>query len=447
MHYDSLDRLIDASGSWGPGSFSYDAIGNRTNINIDTSNKNYSYGSSDNRLSSYPHDANGNVLQDDNFTYEYDSENRLIRATNEVDVITYQYDGDGRRISKTVNGDTTYYAYGIGPNVLTEFNAQGVPKHSYIYAGTKNIARINYDENGAKESTSFYHSDHLGSSLAMTDETTTVVWNQTYLPFGETYKGTSSVNNSHQYTGKEFNEETGLYYYGARYYHPGLGRFMSVDPAPGVITDPQSWNRYAYVQNSPFKYVDPDGEFLETAWDVFNITLGVISLKQNLTQGRYVDALIDAGGIVADGAAAVFPIVPAGVGTAIKVSRQSAKVVNSFDVADTFRNRKFREITLKSGTLLDRAFQEGANRPIGSFTTRGSTTKRLTSTEAAIKELALEGTSNIKPDRIVTLEVLESTKAKAGFINGGGKNAFQIFVDRSDLDKLRVVPGSIRVLE
>ncbi|HWP90784.1 MAG TPA: RHS repeat-associated core domain-containing protein, partial [Thermodesulfobacteriota bacterium] len=97
-------------------------------------------------------------------------------------------------------------------------------------------------------------------ALAMTDETTTVIWNQNYLPFGEPHGGSGVIENSRQYTGKEFEEETGLYYYGARYYHSGLGRFMSVDPAPADPTDPQSWNRYAYVLNNPYKYVDPDGQ-------------------------------------------------------------------------------------------------------------------------------------------------------------------------------------------
>jgi RHS repeat-associated protein len=260
MQYDNLDRLTTASGPWGPGSFTYDFIGNRTSKAIGSSNVSYSYGPSDNRLSGYSHDANGNVLEDDNFTYEYDSENRLTRVLSGASVIAeYKYDGDGRRISKTVEGVTTYYAYGPGLNVLTEFNSQGVPKFDYIYAGSRNVARVNFDANGAPESKTFYHTDHLGSNIAMTDATSTVVWDQGYLPFGEPHVGSGSIENSRQYTGKEFEEETGLYYYGARYYHSGLGRFMSVDPAPADPADPQSWNRYAYVLNNPYKYVDPDG--------------------------------------------------------------------------------------------------------------------------------------------------------------------------------------------
>lgn len=272
MQYDSLDRLTEATGPWGPGSFSYDSIGNRTSKSIGSTAKNYSYGASDNRLSGYSHDPNGNLLQDDNFNYLYDSENRLVRVLSGANVVVeYKYDGDGRRISKTANGETTYYAYGAGLNVLTEFNSQGIPKFDYIYAGNKNIARINFDANGAPESKTFYHSDHLGSSLAVTDATTTVVWNQGYLPFGESYSGTGTLANSHQYTGKEYETETGLYYYGARYYHPGFGRFMSVDPAGGDPTEPQSWNRYSYTLNNPLKYVDPNGEAAVNVQEIISI--------------------------------------------------------------------------------------------------------------------------------------------------------------------------------
>ncbi|HZX12851.1 MAG TPA: hypothetical protein VFF49_00445, partial [Thermodesulfobacteriota bacterium] len=121
MQYDGLDRLITADGPWGVGSFTYDSGGNRTSKDIAGENINYSYGA-DNRLSGVVHDANGNIIDDGTFTYTYDSENRLIQVTNGVDVITYEYDGDGRRIKRVTNDETTYYAYGVGLNVLTEFS-------------------------------------------------------------------------------------------------------------------------------------------------------------------------------------------------------------------------------------------------------------------------------------------------------------------------------------
>jgi len=81
------------------------------------------------------------------------------------------------------------------------------------------------------------------------------------LPYGDTYDNLfpNQTENIHDYTGKELDEDTGLHYYGARYYNAKLGRFMSVDPVGGDIFDPQSFNKYPYVLNNPFKYVDPDG--------------------------------------------------------------------------------------------------------------------------------------------------------------------------------------------
>ncbi len=330
MGYDPLNRLTSAVGPWGAGGFTYDSIGNRTSKSFDGNSTNYSYDSATNRLlSGHGYDANGNITSGGPFNYTYDSYNRVKSATNMADDITYLYDGDGRRISQTVNGETTIFAYGADSNVLTELkldptDSMWKPSKDYIYAGRLNIAVVEFDTGGTSTGKKFYHADHLGSAIALTDNVTTVVWDRTYFPYGGRFAGELSgpVQNTHQYTGKEFDEDfTQLAYYGARYYNPSIGRFMSVDPAGIDITNPQSWNRYAYVQNNPFSYVDPDGEILETAWDVFNISLGVISFKQSVSKGNYFDALLDAGGIAIDSAAAVIPVIPGGVGTIIKASR------------------------------------------------------------------------------------------------------------------------------
>jgi len=92
-----------------------------------------------------------------------------------------------------------------------------------------------------------------------------VLWRKDYAPFGEQLDSTSAGNDRFAYTGKEHDDITGLTYFGARYYDPEIGRFMSVDPAGFVDHNPMSFNRYLYVNNNPYKYVDPDGEFLNFA--------------------------------------------------------------------------------------------------------------------------------------------------------------------------------------
>ena len=90
----------------------------------------------------------------------------------------------------------------------------------------------------------------------MTDERGSTVWSAIYYPFGEM---TAGSNNTHGFTGKEFDSEMGLNYFCQRYYDPEIGRFMTLDPFAGYIELPQSQNRYAYCIGNPLKYIDPLG--------------------------------------------------------------------------------------------------------------------------------------------------------------------------------------------
>jgi len=80
-----------------------------------------------------------------------------------------------------------------------------------------------------------------------------------YYPYGETLSDTGSVSVKHKFTSQELDSETGLYHYGARCYDPALGRFTTADSIVPDPTNPQSLNRYSYVQNNPIKYTDPSG--------------------------------------------------------------------------------------------------------------------------------------------------------------------------------------------
>jgi len=109
----------------------------------------------------------------------------------------------------------------------------------------------------------YYHPDHLGSAQLMTDRAGEVVQHYGYSPFGkENYQNnTYAFEVSSRYTGQTLDEDTGLYYYGARYYDPELARFIQPD---STVPDPefsQAYNRYAYVYNNPLKFTDPTGQF------------------------------------------------------------------------------------------------------------------------------------------------------------------------------------------
>ncbi|EAQ96130.1 RHS repeat-associated core domain-containing protein [Congregibacter litoralis] len=191
-----------------------------------------------------------------------------------------------------------------------------------------------------QEEVTYYHYDALGSPVLATDETGAVKWREAYAPYGgrlleESREQDCSVNpcestnspweNRQFYTGKYDEADTGLTYFGARWYDPSLGRFLSVDPVEFQESSVFSFNRYAYANGNPYKYVDPDGRAVETAWDIFNVALGVRSLASNLVAGNYGAAALDGVGVLVDGVAAAFPFVPAGASSAIRGARDVTK--------------------------------------------------------------------------------------------------------------------------
>ena len=107
----------------------------------------------------------------------------------------------------------------------------------------------------------YYHSDHLSGSNIITDRSGVLVDHYEYTAFGKERFNDTTCNPpiTARYTGQELDEDTGLYYYGARYYDPELARFIQADSIVSEPGDPQSFNRYAYVRNNPLKYADPTG--------------------------------------------------------------------------------------------------------------------------------------------------------------------------------------------
>ena len=162
----------------------------------------------------------------------------------------------------------------------------------------------------------FYHLDGLGSVRAVTDMSGAVVERHDYLPFGEEWCagppsgvcGSVTAGQPKRFTGKERDAETGLDYFGARYYGSKIGRFTTVDPVldqKAALVNPQKWNRYAYGLNNPLRFVDPDGREgaeLNQNRDILAFASGRMSLAEYNAriQARAAGALI---GLAAVGAA------------------------------------------------------------------------------------------------------------------------------------------------
>jgi RHS repeat-associated protein len=191
-------------------------------------------------------------------SYAYDAENRMTSAAG----VSYSYDGDGKRVAKS-NGKLYWYpsvgfgASGMNSDPLAESDLSGNITAEYIFFGGKRIARR--DSSG---SVFYYFADHLGSSRVVTNATGTIVDESDFYPFGGERVVVNNDSNPYKFTGKERDPESGLDYFGARYFSSAMGRFSSTDPKGlGVrhLLNPQKLNKYTYVLNNPLSLFDPNG--------------------------------------------------------------------------------------------------------------------------------------------------------------------------------------------
>lgn len=201
----------------------------------------------------FTYGPNGNMLNGSGFAFEYNDANQLVKIINESDsstVAEYFYDANGQRVKKIEGGATTYY---IGDYVETQVNGSTVDNTSYYFANTERVARKDPDG-----SLYCYHGDHLGSTSVVTNESGAQSEKVAYYPYGS-LKEQVGEGSTYLFTDQEYDDESGLYYYGARYYNPELTRFTQPDTITQNVYNPQNLNRYAYVLNNPVKYVDPTG--------------------------------------------------------------------------------------------------------------------------------------------------------------------------------------------
>ena len=276
--YDAFNRILSMSETSGLSqSYGYDAYGNRaltggyapspyqtpTSTSQFTGNRWLGSGSS-----TAGYDASGNQTQNTNGgnVFTFDAENRMVTSNiGNMGVTSYVYDGEGRRIEKTSSTFTSYYVYDSSGDPVAEYTTETQPVYGTLYVTP----------------------DHLGSTRLLTNGNGDVVRRYDYLPFGEEipsgsysrgndYGGNQYPNAggssfpgdaaSHKFTGKERDTESGLDYFGARYYASNMGRWMSPDwaekaePVPyAKLDNPQSLNLYGYVLNNPLSRVDADG--------------------------------------------------------------------------------------------------------------------------------------------------------------------------------------------
>jgi RHS repeat-associated protein len=258
--YDSLNRLKIANGPWGANTYAYDAVGNRTYETTDTGNTTYTYTLNTNKLASamgektfnFSYDNNGNTTIENNKQYIYDFNQRLTRVTEDgITKNEYVYNGKGQRVKKWVsNGNQcTIFHYDQNGLLIAESTSTGTITAEYVYINGQPLAKI---ENN---NVYYYHNDHLGTPMLMTNSSGNIVWQGEFKPFGEPVSVTSSITNNLRFPGQYYESETGLHRNYFRDYMPELGRYIEADPIglDGGI------NMYVYVGNNPVNFVDPMG--------------------------------------------------------------------------------------------------------------------------------------------------------------------------------------------
>ena len=260
MLYNDVDALISvtAPGMWGTATYSNDALGNvRSSIITQgpTARTNLiNYDPATNRVANisgvtyFQYDRQGNVKTRGADQYVFDMANRMTSATGKA---TYVYDGWGRRVGTTKTDNTkqvqVYTQGGLLVYATNQVGAGAVTETRYGYLNGSQIAELG---------NVYIHTDALRSPVARVDAAKNILSRTSYEPYGLTAAGTTPTIG---FTGHVNDANTGLVYMQQRYYDPVAARFLSIDPVTTDADTGNSFNRYAYADNNPYKYVDPDG--------------------------------------------------------------------------------------------------------------------------------------------------------------------------------------------
>jgi len=265
------------------------------------------------KIEIYTNNALGNITGIGSNTYVWDYKNRLISSVVNSNTDYYTYDQNNIRVEKGNGIATTTY-----PNMY--YNTDGTTVTKHIFDPLTNTLLATIEGNGTATSTNYIHTDHLGGTNVVTDESGEVKEVADYYPFGEQRINTGTFTEQRKFTGHEFDEENDLTYAKQRYYDQDVGRWLSQDPAflfvgtqkladimkvgdenggdenervrkavEQYLLNPQQLNSYSYANNNPVNLKDPQGEFvigpiagiiIKTAFEIASLGLTVSALDE-----------------------------------------------------------------------------------------------------------------------------------------------------------------------
>ncbi len=250
--YDDLERLLSANcgTSWSQ-TFSYDQFGNIWKYGSSTFNQGYGSG---NRVTGFSYDGMSNVTNDGANSYTYDAEGRPINS-----VATATFDPFLRETELGYQGPLggwTYQETVYAPDGTKFAIMNGTILNKYMVPMAAGMAAVHPSTGSGY----FQHADWLGSSRFGSTGSGTVAYDRAYAPFGKVYAETAFTNRN--FTGQTQDTTSGLYDFLFRQQSTAQGRWLVPDPAGLAavdLTNPQTWNRYAYLANYPLNNIDPLG--------------------------------------------------------------------------------------------------------------------------------------------------------------------------------------------
>ena len=298
----------------------------------------------------YTYDASGNETSNLSDGIYYSHFNRL----NLPDSVLFDKTGNTTRMSYMADGKrirTVHKTYSTGLSYLLD-NVQkfddpihtteeirdgdilfkdGIITRIDLPCGYINVREPEYDRMTAY----YFVTDHLGSvrttAAAISGK---VVQQLEYTPGGTIWRSfdQNALQPKH-FCGKEQLTVHGynMYDSGKRFHTSNGIRFISMDP---LAEKYYSWSPYVYCMGNPVRFIDPTGEYVESAWDIASLAMGVKSFVNNVKGGNVIGAVVDGVGIVLDVAAVALPVVPGGAGAAIKGVRAIDKAVDAAKTAD-----------------------------------------------------------------------------------------------------------------
>ena len=263
--YDGQDRLVSSTGP--AETYTYDGSSNLVDLVTDSNTTAFTY-DQDNRLVSsaapatYQYDGNGNLIQQTVqgivTTFGFNEDNLLVSQTQGDSSVQHIYDGLGTRVARDDRGSMTRYVLDRGrgmSHVLCETDGSGNITAYYIH-GPEIVGRI-----GADDSQRFYLTNHIGTVVALTDQTQGLTDRYAYTPYGVPTGREGTTPNPFTYVGGlgVMAENDGFYFMRARFYDSHAGRFLSTDLVAGVVQNPMSFHPYLYGLSNSMMNIDPSG--------------------------------------------------------------------------------------------------------------------------------------------------------------------------------------------